>query len=202
MVRAPVSGMHSPSLRPLRQSGKLPVELVEAVDSRNRPLAVMPLQVVHAQQLFHRSVRIMVYNPAGKLYLQKRSRNKSVYPGRWEISASGHAQAGESQEDAARREVAEELGIHVERLSLRLEIPATPLTAFEFITVFSAGLVHAVPRPNPEELDGGMFVDADEMDYLAREYLDVLTPGLVHLYEHKLLFPNTSDGLAKAATVP
>lgn len=175
-------------------------ELVEVVDLRNRPLAVMPLPVVHAQQLFHRSVLVLVYNPQGKLYLQQRSRTKAVYPSRWDVSASGHVQAGESLEDAARRELFEELDIQAERLMGRLQVPATPLTGYEFVTVFTVGRVQAVPRPNPAELDGGMFVDADEMDYLIRDYVDVLTPGLVHLHERGQLFPGSQNAASQALT--
>lgn len=195
MASLPRSPASVPSISPLSRSRAdlAPVEVVEVVDSRNRPLAVMSLAAVHAQQLFHRSVLILVYNPQGKLYLQQRSRRKTVYPGRWDVSASGHVQAGESLEDAARRELFEELDIQVERLACKLQVPATPLTGYEFVTVFTAGRIHAVPRPNPAELDGGMFVDADEMEYLIQDYLDVLTPGLVHLHEHGMLFPNQSN---------
>ncbi len=165
------------------------VEMVEVVDGRNRPLAILPLHTVHAQQLYHRSVLVLVYNTQGKLYLQKRSKSKTLYPGRWDVSASGHVQALESVEGAARRELKEELDLASERLQPRVEVPASPMTGYEFVTVFSAGRVHGQPRPNPAELEGGMFVDSEEMAYLASEYLEVLTPGLVYLFENAFLFP-------------
>lgn len=167
-------------------------ELVEVVDGSNRPLAVLPLPDVHMQQLYHRSVLVLLYNREGKLYLQKRSKSKTLFPGRWDVSASGHVQAGESAEDAAFRELYEELDILSERLLLREFVPASPMTGFEFVTVFSAGRIHGQPRPNPAELEGGMFVNEEELQYLATEYREVLTPGLIYLHEKQLLFPTSA----------
>lgn len=158
------------------------------VDARDRPLAILPLPDVHAQQLRHRAVLMLVYNSQGKLYLQQRSKRKTLFPGCWDVSASGHVQAGEALEDAARREIKEELDLEADRLRLVTAVPASPFTGQEFLTVYSAGRMTATPRPNPEELEGGMFVDADELEFLAAQYQDVLTPGLLHLHEQGLLF--------------
>lgn len=162
-------------------------ELVEVVDTKDRTLGVMPLDEVHKQSLMHRSVLILVYNMKNELYLQKRGKNKSLYPGRLDISASGHVKQGESREDAAIRELYEELGLRADRLTRLHEIPASNDTHFEFLTLFSAGKFSQPPTPNPDELDGGSFVDPDELDFLVNEYRDTLTPGLVYCYEKKLL---------------
>ncbi len=165
-------------------------ELVEVVDEQDRTLGVLPLDEVHRQSLMHRSVLILVYNMKNELYLQKRGKNKSLYPGRLDISASGHVKQGESREDAAIRELYEELGLRVDRLTRLYEIPASNDTHFEFLTLFTAGKFSQPPTPNPDELDGGHFVDPDELDFLVSEYRDTLTPGLVYCYEKKLLnFP-------------
>lgn len=167
-------------------------ELVEVVDKNDKSLMVMPLDEVHRQSLMHRSVLILVYDMKNKLYLQKRGKNKSLYPGRLDISASGHVQQGESREDAAVRELYEELGLRTDRLTRIHEIPASNDTHFEFLTLFTAGKFAHPPTPNPDELDGGHFVDPDELGFLVNEYRETLTPGLVYCYEKKLLqFPNS-----------
>ena len=43
--------------------------------------------------------------PRGALYLQKRSPSKDQYPEHWDTSAAGHTDPGESQIEAARREL-------------------------------------------------------------------------------------------------
>ncbi|MGE4299864.1 MAG: NUDIX domain-containing protein [Desulfovibrionaceae bacterium] len=164
------------------------VEYLDVVDAQDRPLAVLPYAEVHRQSLMHRSVLVLVYQASGKLYLQKRAKNKSLYPGRWDLSATGHVRAGESREDAACRELEEELGITGPRLTVRHTIPASPATNHEHVTLYAAGVVSQPPRPNPDELEGGMFVDSDELDYLAEHFRDMLTPGLVYFWEKGMLF--------------
>ncbi len=164
-------------------------ELAEYLDGRDRPLGIMPLSEVHRQSLFHRSVLILVYNPQGKVYLQKRAASKSLYPGRYDVSASGHVQAGESRLEAAIRELDEELGIAVDSLRVVGEAPASPMTGYEFVTLFSAGRIGAVPRPNPKEVSDGLFVDHAELAYMADRFRELLTPGLVHFFEQNAIFP-------------
>jgi len=50
-------------------------------------------------------------NSEGQLFLQKRSMEKDVQPGKWDMSVGGHVDAGEEPADAAARELSEELGV-------------------------------------------------------------------------------------------
>ena len=166
------------------------IEYVDVVDQNDRPLMVMPLTEVHRQGLFHRSVMVLVFDSEGRLYLQKRGQNKSHYPGRFDLSATGHVQAGEARTEAAARELAEELGLTAPSLTLLDAAPASRETAYEFVTLYSAGRINEQPRPNPDEVAGGMFVDAAELAALVRDYRDWLTPAVVHFYEKRTLFPH------------
>lgn len=176
----------------MKKSGKAeaPTEMVEIVDRFDRTLLIMPKSEAHRQSLFHRSVFVLVFNPAGKLYLQKRGPKKALYPGRFDLSATGHVKAGESRYDAALRELFEELGLRAKTLVALDALPGSEQTGYEFITLYSAGTIADEPRPNPEEVAGGMFVDPTELAALVRNYPDALTPGLVHFFEKKALFPD------------
>lgn len=177
----------------LKGNLKLPTppnaELVEVVDQQDRPIAVLPLQEVHKQCLRHRSVMVLLYNVQGKVFLQKRSQTKALYPGHWDISATGHVQAGESGEDAALRELREELGIVVDSLQLKHRVEAGPGTGWEFVSLYSAGKTNQQPNPSPQELDGGYFLDEQELEGLVANFRDLLTPGLVYFWESGLIFP-------------
>jgi len=163
------------------------------VDARDRPLAVMPLHETHKQGLRHRAVFVLLYNTENKVYLQRRSRKKQLYPGRWDLSATGHVQSGESREGAALRELHEELGISLDRLQLKHELKASAETDWEYITIFSAGKVGALPKPNPEEVDDGAFHDADELAFLVEQFREMLTPALLYAFEKNLVFPASLD---------
>jgi isopentenyldiphosphate isomerase len=62
-------------------------------------------------ELLHQAVHVFVVNAAGELFLQKRSSQKDVQPGKWDTSVGGHVDLGEDPAKAARRELQEELGI-------------------------------------------------------------------------------------------
>ncbi len=92
--------------------------------------------------------------------------------------------------EAASRELFEELGLRAQNLTVLHMVPGSDQTSRAFVTLFSAGRISAPPRPNPQEVAGGMFVDLGELTALARDYRDMLTPGLVYFFEQKVLFPN------------
>lgn len=64
------------------------------------------------------AVHIYLYNDQGQFLIQKRSLQKQLYPGKWDITG-GAASAGETSEEAACREVLEELGIKLRRSDLK-----------------------------------------------------------------------------------
>jgi isopentenyldiphosphate isomerase len=61
--------------------------------------------------LLHPVVHLHLLNSEGMLFLQKRSSNKDIQPGKWDTSVGGHISPGESPEEAVLREASEELGI-------------------------------------------------------------------------------------------
>jgi isopentenyl-diphosphate delta-isomerase type 1 len=67
----------------------------------------------HDPSLIHRTVGVLIYDAKGRILLQKRSMTKDMEPGLWGISAAGHVTKGQTDEDAAHRELKEELGIDV-----------------------------------------------------------------------------------------
>lgn len=86
-------------------------ETVQIVDENNTEIAAVSRWVMREQRLIHRASYILVFNKAGDLFVQKRTMTKDVYPGFYDVAAGGVVLAKESYEDAAERELSEELGI-------------------------------------------------------------------------------------------
>lgn len=164
--------------------------LVEVVDRRDRPLASLPLAEVHRQRLPHRTALVLFFNHDNQLYLQKRGRGKRVYPGRWDVSVRVHVLDGEAVLDAAVRGLKRELNVSLERLRLLRRLPPGPEMGPSWASVFTTGRTMHLPDPSPGEVEEGYFYGADELACLAREFRELLTPGLLHLLELGLPFPS------------
>jgi 16S rRNA (adenine1518-N6/adenine1519-N6)-dimethyltransferase len=134
-------------------------ERFDVVDEENRVIAVQPRGVVHAQKLRHRAIHIFVFNAQGELFLQKRSPWKDKEPGKWDSSAAGHLDSGETYLEAARRELVEELGLpEADRATLEQigAIDASRETGWEFVQLFRARSDGPFRWP-PEEIEWGGF---------------------------------------------
>ena len=92
-------------------------EIVQIVDEENTEIAAVSRRIMREQQLIHRACYILVFNQAGDLFVQKRTKTKDVYPGYYDVAAGGVVLAGESYEESAERELAEELGIEGVKLT-------------------------------------------------------------------------------------
>ena len=85
-------------------------EIVAIVDENNDIIDSLPRSVMRAQNLPHRACYILVFNSLHKIFVQKRTQSKDVYPGYYDIATGGVVLAGETYEESAKRELAEEIG--------------------------------------------------------------------------------------------
>ena len=88
-----------------------PREMVDIVDDDDVVIATVTRARMRAERLQHRAVSIAVIGSDGRLLVHRRADTKDVWPGMWDIAAGGVVSAGEDYDTAARRELAEELGI-------------------------------------------------------------------------------------------
>lgn len=72
--------------------------------------------------LYHAVSEVIVRHADGSFLAMQRDRSKKSHPGEWEIGAGGSVLKGESFYDGAVRELAEETGIHAEKLEKLYEI--------------------------------------------------------------------------------
>jgi 8-oxo-dGTP pyrophosphatase MutT (NUDIX family)/GNAT superfamily N-acetyltransferase len=87
-------------------------EVVAIVDEANNVVGSAPRSRMRAEGLPHRATYILVFNSQGRLFVQKRTQTKDIYPGYSDVATGGVVLADESYETAAERELGEELGIH------------------------------------------------------------------------------------------
>jgi len=135
-------------------AGQKASEMFDVVNERNEVIQQLPRGEVHAKGLLHRAVHVFVINARGETYLQKRSHLKDVSPLKWDSSAAGHLDVGESYAACAIRETREEIGIEIISTELAAQLPAGAHTDHEFVELHLAR--HNGPmRPFPEEIACG-----------------------------------------------
>ena len=130
------------------------VELVEIVDDDGQVIATVPRSEMRAKRLRHRSVGIAVMSTDGRLLIHRRSPEKDIWPGWWDIAAGGVVAAGESFEVAARRELAEELGL------VDIELQYLGEGEYSDGHVAEIGRCYLVVHDGPFTFDDGEVVEA------------------------------------------
>ena len=140
-------------------------ELVEHVDADDAVLEIVTRRRMRSENLRHRSVAIVVTNRGGELLVHRRADHKDVFPGWWDLAAGGVVGVGETYADAARRELAEELGVFGAELEFLTSGRHDDAHAREICHVYH--LVHDGPfRFDDGEVAEARFVTPEELDQL------------------------------------
>ncbi len=136
-------------------------EYFYVVDEEDNVIGKALREECHRNRLIHRSVYVFVLNDENKLFIQKRSENKDLYKGYYTGSATGHVDYGEEYDEAARRELKEELGI---------EAPITRICKFKCfsdvereISALYLCRYNGPIRFDREEISEGLFMSLEDI---------------------------------------
>ncbi len=156
-------------------------EILEVVDSQDRVIGLAPRSVIHRKGFMHRAVHVFVFDPEGRIYVQRRSWHKDRHAGLLDSSAAGHVDPCEPYHVAAARELSEELGLSG---SLReiLHLSASEITDQEHLKLYEF-LTTVTPAPNPEEIQSGEFVTPSVLNARMQADPGDFVPVFVHLWE-------------------
>ena len=148
-------------------------EMVAIVDEENRVIGAAPRWTMRGQGLWHRTTYILVFDSTGRLYVQRRTMTKDVYPGYWDPCAGGVVLAGESYHAGALRELEEEMGIRGVELREEFDIRFEDGNARAWGRVFRCEW-EGEPVPQPEEVE---FVERMKLEeILERSAREPFTP--------------------------
>jgi 16S rRNA (adenine1518-N6/adenine1519-N6)-dimethyltransferase len=168
------------SLVPTRAGAVDPTESLQVVDEQDQPMRGVDRATVHGEKLLHRAVHIFVLNSAGELYLQQRSYRKDTFPRKWDSSAAGHVDLGESYDACASRELREELGLNAEPAEIG-QVAASAKTGQEFIRIYLAGAEEIVEL-NEQEIETGGFFPISIVDEWIQQRPEDFASGFLECY--------------------
>ena len=142
------------------------VALYDPTDPEGRVVGHAPRSRMRAQNLPHAATSVAVRDAEGRIYVHRRTDTKDVFPGAHDVWAGGVVTAGEDPLDAARRELAEELGLTgLDLRPLFVEWYAddhTTYLAHVFDTVYDPHRDGPI-RHQPEEVAAGWWMTLAEL---------------------------------------
>ena len=131
-------------------------EEVILVNKENEQIGTMPKMEAHEKALLHRAFSVFILNDNGEIMLQQRAASKYHSPLLWTNTCCSHQRVGESNLDAGKRRLQEEMGFVAELKELFSFIYKAPfdngLTEHEYDHVM-IGNFNTEPKINLEEVE-------------------------------------------------
>ncbi|MFM8565090.1 MAG: isopentenyl-diphosphate Delta-isomerase [Bacteroidota bacterium] len=135
------------------------METVILVNTADEPIGRMEKLAAHERGLLHRAFSVFLFNERGETLLQQRAAGKYHSPLLWTNSCCSHQREGETNLQAARRRLHEELGIAPSQLTALND-------SFSFIyrADFDNGLTeHELDHVLLGRFDGSVTLNTDEV---------------------------------------
>jgi isopentenyl-diphosphate delta-isomerase len=130
-------------------------EQVILVNENNEQIGLMPKLEAHEKALLHRAFSVFIFNDNNELMLQQRAAHKYHSPLLWTNTCCSHQREGESNIEAGKRRLQEEMGFVValeETISFIYKAPFdNGLTEHEFDHVM-IGYFNKKPKINLDEV--------------------------------------------------
>ena len=141
-------------------------EHVILVTPEDQVVGTMPKMEAHEKAVLHRAFSVFVLNERGETMLQQRAAHKYHSPLLWTNTCCSHQRMGETNIEAGRRRLREEMGFETELRELFSFIYKAPfdngLTEHELDHVL-LGYYSGSPEINPEEVAGWKWMGLEEV---------------------------------------
>lgn len=129
-------------------------ENVILVNEKDEQIGLMPKMEAHQKGVLHRAFSVFIFNKKDELMLQQRAHSKYHSPGLWTNTCCSHQREGESNIQAGKRRLQEEMGFITDLKDTISFIYKAPfdngLTEYEFDHIL-VGKYDEDPILNPEE---------------------------------------------------
>ena len=120
-------------------------EMLDVLDEKtgNFTGEIISKSDAHRTGKWHGSIHILIVNKnKTKTLLQKRCKEKKLYPNMWDIAIGGHISTGETPLITAARELSEELGLNIDDFKVteidrvKEQLNNNGLTSNEYVTIY------------------------------------------------------------------
>ncbi|WP_375605282.1 isopentenyl-diphosphate Delta-isomerase [Flavobacterium davisii] len=148
-------------------------EKVILVNEADEVIGLMPKLEAHEKALLHRAFSVFILNDKREIMLQQRAHHKYHSPLLWTNTCCSHQREGESNIEAGKRRLQEEMGFTTELKELFHFIYKAPfdngLTEHELDHVM-IGYFNEAPLINPEEVENWKWMSIEAVKENIRLY--------------------------------
>jgi len=141
-------------------------EKVILVNQKDEPIGLMPKMEAHEKGLLHRAFSVFIFNEKNELMLQQRALSKYHSPGLWTNTCCSHQREGETNIEAGKRRLQEEMGFTADLEDTISFIYKAPfdngLTEHEFDHIL-VGNFNEKPMLNPDEAEAWKWMGLEEV---------------------------------------
>ena len=170
-------------------------ELVVLVDENDKELGLMPKMEAHKKAVLHRAFSVFIFNKKGELMLQQRAAHKYHSPLLWTNTCCSHQRDRESNIEAGRRRLQEEMGFTTdlkEVVSFIYKVPFdNGLTEHELDHVM-IGYFDEKPNLNKEEVEAYKWMTLEEVKH------DINNNPTLYTAWFKIIFKESYEKLTNA----
>jgi isopentenyl-diphosphate delta-isomerase len=161
-------------------------EKVILVNEKDEPIGLMPKMEAHEKGLLHRAFSVFVFNNKNELMLQQRALSKYHSPGLWTNTCCSHHRKGESNIEAGKRRLQEEMGFTTDLKNTMAFIYKAPfdngLTEHEFDHIL-VGNFSDVPDLNPQEVSAWKWMKLEEVQKDMKNHPECYTEWFKIIFE-------------------
>ena len=140
------------------------MELVDLYDENRAPLGKTAER--HAPKRpgeYRMVVHVCLFDSRGRLLIQKRTMEKHIWPGLWDVSVGGGVDAGETSRQGAEREFREELGYVLDLTDLRPAVTVNFQEGFDDFYIVTRDLDETKLVLQKEEVETVRWVTMEEL---------------------------------------
>jgi len=161
-------------------------ENVILVNEFDEQIGLMPKMEAHEKGLLHRAFSVFIFNDSNELMLQQRALDKYHSPGLWTNTCCSHQRDGETNIEAGKRRLQEEMGFVVdlqESISFIYKAPFdNGLTEHEFDHVL-IGKYNKIPHINTSEVANWKWMKIEDVKNDMAEHPEIYTEWFKIIFE-------------------
>lgn len=171
-------------------------EKVVLVNEKDEQIGLMSKMEAHEKGVLHRAFSVFVFNDKNELMLQQRALSKYHSPGLWTNTCCSHQREGESNLEAGKRRLQEEMGFITplqEKTSFIYKAPFdNGLTEHELDHIM-VGNYNALPQINPVEVEGWKWMPLEDVKKDIQVQPKLYTAWFKIIFDKYYQFINITD---------